>query len=230
MSTAFVTGGNRGLGKALVETLAAQGFMVYAGMRTLADSPFDNELIQPVCMDVQNDASIESAAQLVAKVGTLDILINNAGTNEDITPGGKKERVTTLKRVDRQALLAMFDINAVGPLLVAKYFVPLMTRDNSFIINISSDRALFSNENTIGNYGYRASKIALNMFTQCLLFDIPHNINTFAVHPGWVKTGMNPRGVITPAESAQKILSILDSWQPSMNGAFLDNDGSLFPL
>ena len=104
-----------------------------------------------------------------------------------------------------------------------------MTEANSFLINISSERASFENKNTHANYGYRASKVALNMITQCLLFDLPQNVSTFAVHPGWVKTDLNPSGVLSPEESARSILHILDTWDSSMNGAYLDTDGSPFP-
>lgn len=228
MKIALVTGANRGIGKALVEELEAKGYFVFAGMRNPSKSPFMSNHIAPVALDVLNDASIEAAAKVIANEGSLNILINNAGTNADTTPGGKKEHLTVLSEVSREALLRMFDINTVGPLMVAKYFVPLMT-DDSFIINISSDRASFENENTNANYGYRASKVALNMFTQCLLFDLPKNVSTFAVHPGWVKTDLNPNGVISPTESAQKILHILDAWKPTMNGGYLDTDGSVFP-
>ena len=230
MKRAFVTGANRGIGKALAQELAAKGYFVYVGMRSVSESPFVQETVRPVAIDVLSDESIQKAAKVVSGDGALDILINNAGTNVDITPGGKKEHLTILKDVSREALLAMFDVNSVGPLMVAKYFVPIMTNEGSFIINVSSDRASFANQNTNANYGYRSSKIALNMFTQCLLFDLPKNVSTFAVHPGWVKTDLNPHGVITPAESAQKVLGILDMWKPTMNGTFLDNDGSPFQI
>jgi NAD(P)-dependent dehydrogenase (short-subunit alcohol dehydrogenase family) len=227
MKTALVTGASRGIGKALVEELESKGYFVFAGMREISKSPFKSNAIIPVALDVQEDTSIEDAAKIVAEKGPLDIVINNAGAS--IAPGGKKEHLTVLSEVRREALLTMFDINSVGSLIVTKYFVPLMTNENSFIINISSDRASFENENTNANYGYRSSKVALNMFTQCLLFDLPKNISTFAVHPGWVKTDLNPYGVISPAESAQKILHILAMWKPALNGAYLDTDGSLFP-
>lgn len=229
MKTALVTGSNRGIGKALVVELAAKGYFVFAGMRNIAQSPFGNSDIMPITLDVLDDSSIEQAAHIIASKGTLEILINNAGTNSDTTQGGRNEHLTMLGKVSRKALLRMFDINAIGPLMVAKYFVSLMTNENSFIINISSDRASFEINNTNANYGYRSSKVALNMITQCLLFDLPKNICTFAVHPGWVRTDLNPNGVIMPKESAQKVLHILDVWQPSMNGAFLNNDGNVFP-
>jgi NAD(P)-dependent dehydrogenase (short-subunit alcohol dehydrogenase family) len=229
MKTALVTGANRGIGKALVEALATSGYFVFAGMRHVSKSPFSDQSIMPVALDVQDDAAIKRAAKVAAHKGPLHILINNAGANLDTTPGGKKEHLTVLGELNRQSLLNMFDLNTVSPLIVAKHFVPLMTSDHGFVINISSDRASFENQNTHGNYGYRTSKVALNMATQGLTFDLPQHVSTFAVHPGWVKTDLNPGGVLSPTEAAQKILHILDIWRPSMNGAFLNNDGTVFP-
>lgn len=230
MRVALVTGANRGLGKAFAELLAERGFAVYAGMRKLDTNVFDNELITPIHIDVQDDHTIKAVIEkITTQHKRLDLLINNAGTNTGIAGSGK-EQVGVLKHLDRSALRTMFDVNAIGPLMLVKAAVPLMSEPGSFIINISSDRASFQNENTIGNYGYRGSKVTLNMFTQCLLLDLPKNVSTFAVHPGWVKTDMNPNGVLTPHESASKILAILDTWKPAMNGAYLDNDGGHFPI
>lgn len=88
--TALVTGSNRGLGKGFVEELEAKGYVVFAGMRNLDKNPFDSKNIIPVQLDVLDDASIKKAVKVVAQKGPLEILVNNVGTNEDTTPGGKK--------------------------------------------------------------------------------------------------------------------------------------------
>lgn len=231
MKTALVTGANRGLGLGFAEVLASKGYVVYDGMREVAGFQPPAPNIKPITLDVHDDASIQKAAAAIrADTDTLDLLINSAGLNKDTATSGHKELVTQLDSLDRDALLLMFNINAVGPVMVMKYMVPIMTNPNAFIINISSQRASFSDENESANYGYRASKVALNMFTLASLHDLPQHIQTFAVHPGSVKTDMNPHGTMTPQESASRILSIMDNWQPDMNGAFLNHDGSRYPL
>ena len=160
------------------------------------------------------------------------MLINNAGTNKDTATNNHKELVCTLPQLDRKSLLKMFDINSISPMMVLKYFLPLLKGNPSFAINISSARSSYKDENpnTNGNYGYRASKAALNLMTLGSLFDLPPNVKTFAVHPGSVKTDMNPVGTDLPLEQAKKIISITDNWKEEFNGKFLRFDGTLYPL
>ncbi len=102
----------------------------------------------------------------------------------------------------------------------------------SFIINISSNRASYHDElkNTSGNYGYRASKAALNMMVYCSVFDLPSNIKSFTVYPGRVKSDMNPSGVDDPFKQAEKIVKITKNWQEEFNGRYLRYDGAFYPL
>lgn len=231
MKIAFVTGSGRGLGKGFVDVLVTKGYFVYAGVRD-ASKFSNNEHVTYISVDVSNDENIAQAKdQITKEQGKLHLLINNAGLNKDSATGGQIEKVTKLNSLDRALLQEMFAINTVSPLMIIKSMVSLMTEPESFIINISSNRASFSDTtNTVANYGYRASKVALNMITQALLYDLPQNVSTFAVHPGFVKTDMNPQGILPPAEAAAQILSITEAWNPERNGKYLNNDGSLFPL
>lgn len=126
----------------------------------------------------------------------------------------------------------MFDVNAVSPLMVSKQCVRLMKNDPAFIINISSDRASFKNAmvDSNANYGYKASKAALNMLSKVLVFGLPKNVSVVAVHPGGVRTEMNPGGALEPRPAAAKIHGIIENWDSGLNGQFVYNDGSLHPL
>ncbi len=236
MKTVFITGANRGLGKGFVEYFLKQNFSVFAGVRD--PSSIDQELkenpnLKIVEIDLTSDNSIAEAASVVAyKTQHLDFLINNAGVNKDTATNNHKEKATVLSKLDRQSLLTMFDINSVAPMIVLKKFLPLLTANPSFVINISSGRASYHDEyeNNSGNYGYRASKTALNMFTFCSLFDLPRNVKTFAVHPGGVKTDMNPTGTMFSVDQAEKIITITKNWKDEFNGKFLRFDGTFYPL
>lgn len=226
MKIALVTGATRGIGQGLVQVLSKNGYLVYAGTRNGRPGASYNNVTY-LQLDVQDDHSISSAiTEIKRQQGHLDLLVNNAGIVR--VPPHERETVSSLAVIDRQDMLTLMDVNAVSPLMVIKYAAPIMTRDKCFIVNISSDRSSYFTPDTKGNYGYSASKIALNMITHCLLHDLPDNVSTFAVHPGWVRTDMNPRGVIEPEEAARKILSTLDHWGPTLNGQFLDNDGTQF--
>lgn len=238
MKTAFITGGGKGLGKGFTKFFLKQDFQVFIGV--LGEKEVDAELAKEknlviVKLDVSSDESIKTAFKEVQKkTDHIDFLINNAGLNKDSATGNKKELVCNLKDLDRRALLKMFDINSVAPMLVLKEFVALMKNNPSFVINITSGRSSYKDElmasNNSGNYGYKASKSALNLMTFASVFDLPQNVKTFAVHPGNVQTEMNPKGTDDPQIQAEKVIEITNHWKEEFNGKFLRFDATLYPL
>lgn len=230
---AFVTGASRGLGFGFVQQLVRQGYVVFAGVRSGAEPHPEIGGVEWIPCDVADDGSIaQAAAQVAKKTDRLHLLINNAGVNKDTATGGHKEIVCSLASLDRTALLRMYSVNAVGPIMMVKHFLPLLAAVPSFVINISSCRASFHDEfaNDNPNYGYRASKIALNMLTHGLVMDLPPAVRTCAVHPGYIRTDMNPTGIDDPLEQAERILQIPARWKNEWNGAFLRYDGTVYPL
>jgi len=231
MKTALVTGANRGLGKGFVEYLVSIGYEVFAGVRKL-DSITATDKVIPVELDISNDENIKNAFKYISsKTKPLDLIVNNAGVNKVSATNNNKELVSKLDKLDRNALNHMFDVNAVSPLILTKEFLPLLTSNPSFVINISSCRASFNDEypNSSGNYGYRASKSALSMLTFCSIMDLPDNVKTFSVHPGDVKTDMNEDGKDLPFDQAKIIVDITNNWKDEMNGRFLRYDGTYYP-
>ncbi len=232
MKTAIVTGANRGLGLGFVRMLSQNGYRVYAAMRDIRGFELKSDNIIPAKLDVEKDDLIKGLVQLVKNNSdTVSLLINNAGLNKDTVAAGNKDVVCTLDQLDRAALNKMFDVNATSPIILARYITPLMIA-GGVIVNISSCRGSFhdENENTSANYGYRASKTALNMLTLAMVEDLPSNIGVVAVHPGSVQTDMNPNGLTSPEEAAKLIYdNIVDSWSPEKTGSFLRTDGSKYP-
>jgi len=236
MKSVFITGSNRGLGKGFVEYFLNDNYKVFAGVRKIQNIDtklLNNRNLVPVVIDVGDDYSIKSAYEIIKKQSSsLDYLINNAGLNKDSATNSNAELVCNLNNLDRKSLLIMFNVNTISPLLVTKIFLPLLNTNPSFVVNISSARSSYydENPNTNGNYGYRASKTALNMMTYCSLFDLPKNIKTFTIHPGSVRTDMNPMGTDTPIDQASKIIAITKNWDDDFNGKFLRFDRTIYPL
>lgn len=231
MKYAFVTGGNRGIGRGFVDYLYDQGYFVFGGTRKITEKNKDR--LVWIEIDLTSDTSIELSGQKIREYTTsLDLLINNAGVNKDSATGSRKELVSNLTNLDRKSLLTMFEINTIAPLLLTKELLSLLKNADSFVINISSCRASYNDEyeNSTANYGYRASKTALNMMTYTSTWDLPTNVKTFAVHPGSVKTDMNADGIHAPYDQAKKMLDIVKNWKDEFNGMFLRFDGSLYPL
>ena len=86
--------------------------------------------------------------------------------------------------------------------------------------------------NSGGKYGYCASKAALNMITKILSFDLrEHGIVVISLHPGWVQTPMtrNEDAPLTPAESIEGMLQVIESLEMKDTGRFLDWKGNEIP-
>ncbi len=233
MKSAFITGANRGLGFAFVECLLDEGYQVFAGARKITDALPKRDNLAWVQCDVTDDISIDRAVkEVLVKTESLTFLINNAGVNKDTIPEGDKDLVSTLGHLDRKALINMFDINSVSPLVVTQKFLPFLKDSPSFVINISSARASFQDGHagSTANYGYAASKVALNMLTFCSEAELPKNVKTFAINPGGVKTDMNPDGLNDPREKAEEIIGLTKNWKEEYNGRFVNHDGTLYPL
>jgi len=211
---AFVTGADRGLGFALAERLLDRGWRVFAG-RYLPDWPALGALagryegrLHVVPLDVTDDASVQKAADAVARVtDRVDLLINNAGV---ISP--------TLERSigepqDDAEMRRLYDVNAVGPLRVVQSFLPLTDRSAlKRLCFVSSEAGSINRCERTAWYGYCMSKAALNMGVAIL-----HNLlraegYTFRVyHPGWMRTYMRgtkaTEGDMEPEEAAVPALA-----------------------
>jgi NAD(P)-dependent dehydrogenase (short-subunit alcohol dehydrogenase family) len=124
--TVLVTGANRGIGRALVtEALARGARRVYAGTRQPLAHP--DGRVTPLTLDVTDPRQIEAAAD---QVGTLDVLVNNAGVAlyDDLT--------------DRAALERSLEVNFFGPYEVTQAFLPQLIRSRGAIVNNVSLMAL----------------------------------------------------------------------------------------
>lgn len=232
MKYAFVTGGNRGLGKGFVEYLSSNGYTVFCGYRNSKLETLNPNIIN-IHLDVLDDSSIDMAFNTISNYTRhLDLLVNNAGVSKDTVVVNNKQLSNNLDTLDRETILKMFNINSISPLMIIKRFKPLLINSkSSFIINISSARASFKDEwgYEIANYGYRGSKAALNIMTRSLLVELPKNVKTFSVDPGDVNTDMNDEGEVDIVEAAKRIIRIVDNWRDEFNGEFMRWSGEIYP-
>ncbi|GAA2324390.1 SDR family oxidoreductase [Streptomyces kunmingensis] len=169
----LVTGGGRGIGKALVDGLFQRGAKkVYATARdprTITDPR-----AVPLALEVTDPASVEAAARLA---GDVSILINNAGVAHH----------TNFLDSPIDDVRADFETNFYGPLLTARAFVPVIERaGGGHILNVHS---VLSWVGLAGSYS--ASKAALWSQTNSLRLDLaPRGISVTGLHVGYVDTDM----------------------------------------
>jgi NAD(P)-dependent dehydrogenase (short-subunit alcohol dehydrogenase family) len=227
--TALVTGGSRGLGRALGEALAAAGARVVLVARhpeplaeAVATIRNAGGEAHAVAADVADkDASAAIAAQAAALIGPIDILVNNAGTLGPVP-------LQMLLDTDCEDLERALAVNLVGPFRLAKALLgPMVLRGAGVLVNISSDAAVEPYPRW-GAYG--ASKAALDHLGRIWAAELEGTgVRVLTVDPGEMNTAMHaqampeadPALLADPARVARKILTLLDA--PS--GARLSGGG-----
>ena len=227
MKNIFITGGNRGIGKGLVEIFSENNRVFFSARdkqkaRSVIES-IGNENIDYVIMDVSDERNVQNGIEaLKEKTDSIDILINNAG----ILIPGLKHKIDAVE-TDDESILKTFNINTVGVLRVCKAVLPLM-RPTSRIINISSGMGQMEGMAT-GSIAYRLSKSALNALTIVLSQELSSkDIKVNAICPGWVQTDMGGyEATLTVKESVESIkkFALSDDFP---NGKFLRH-GEILP-
>ncbi|MEU8814424.1 SDR family oxidoreductase [Actinoplanes sp. NPDC048796] len=175
-SVALVTGGSRGIGKALVEELYARGAAkVYATARD--PRTVTNPDAVPLALEVTDEASVAAAA---AQAGDITILINNAGI-----ASGASFLDSPLDEVRRD-----MEANFYGPLLLTRAFAPIIERNGGgHILNVHSALSWFADGGP-----YSASKAALWSQSNSLrLLLRPRHIAVTGLHVGYVDTDMTTK-------------------------------------
>lgn len=174
--SALVTGGGRGIGRAIVETFIEEGATVMTCGRGGLPEGLDSA-VHWVTTDVSESRSVEALKQSVVEVlGSLDILINNAGVQIEKT-------VVESTDEDWEAVMG---VNAKGVFQVCRAFVPVM-RSGGSIINIGSISGLVADP---GMALYNASKAFVHGLTRSIAVDHGPAIRCNAICPGWITTGM----------------------------------------
>jgi NAD(P)-dependent dehydrogenase (short-subunit alcohol dehydrogenase family) len=171
----LVTGASSGIGRMIAETLAADGYFVYAGARKQADLDALNEIpnIQSVRLDVTKQDEIEAAVETVRAGGKgLYGLVNNAGI---LTLG-------PITEIDENELAWILDVNLMGVYRITKAFAPLIIESKGRISNISSIAGILS-----GMFWapYSMSKHALEAYTDALADEMAlFDVHVSAINPG----------------------------------------------
>jgi NAD(P)-dependent dehydrogenase (short-subunit alcohol dehydrogenase family) len=228
---AAVIGSSGGVGGALAGLLADDGTFVYAFSRTGTET---DPRLRPGRIDLQDESSLAAAAASLASEPPLDLVIVATGVLHAETVAPEK----ALRDLDPGNFARYFAVNATGPAIVAKHFVPLLSRSGSPVFAALSARVGSIGDNRLGGwYGYRASKAALNMIVKTLAIELgrtrPEAI-CVALHPGTVDTPLSrpfqrrvAQGqLLDPVVSASRLLGVIATLRCEDSGSCIGWDGA----
>ena len=221
----FITGGNRGIGKGLVNILEKENNVIFSvresakGDETIRN--LKSQKLKYVVLDVDNYESVHQAKKIIkSKMDTIDILFNNAGI---LIPQYGVPAVET----SEELILKTFQTNTLGPLRIIKSLLDMIPKGGR-IVNISSGMGQLD-EMEGGSLAYRLSKTSLNALSKILSVELEkREIFVNAICPGWVQTDMGGSNAsLTVEESTEKIVAFaLNEEFP--NGKFLRH-GEILP-
>lgn len=218
MATVLVTGANRGIGLQLCRQFAERGDEVIAVCRETTDelSALGVRIIDGI--DVSSGDAVETLRQEIEGL-SIDILVNNAGILLRETFGD----------IDYDAMAEQYFVNTLGPLRVTEALADNL-HEGSKVAIVSSRVGSIEDNGSGGNYGYRASKAAVNMVGTNLKHELrPRGIAVALLHPGLVATDMTGGSGIAPADSARGLIERIDELTLETSGGFWHAEGYTLP-
>lgn len=219
MANILVTGANRGIGLEFCRQLSARGDAVIAVCRKASAElqALGVRVIEGI--DVSQPADMLRLQQALGKQ-KLDVLINNAGILV-------RDKLSELKFDDIEKQI---NINALAPLRVTHSLLGNLGK-GSKVITITSSMGSIDDNTSGGYYGYRMSKVAVNMAMKSLSLDLAdREISVLLLHPGYVITDMTDhQGNVTPEESVNGLIARIDELDLQASGSFLHAKGHSMP-
>lgn len=225
--SAIVVGAAGGLGEALADALDEEG--LYGAVHRFARRFGGARHI-----DITDEASVAAAAASMAQGPPPALIIVATGVLHDGDHG--PERAT--KALDPVWMARNFAVNAIGPALIAKHFLPLMPKNGRTVFAALSARVGSISDNRMGGWhSYRASKAALNQLIRTIAIEERRRNSSaivVALHPGTVDTALSRpfQGNVAPGQlfdagrAAVQLLDVLDGLRPPDSGKLFAWDGA----
>ena len=223
MKSAVVVGASGGIGAALVAALAEEGIAVRGFARSFEGADR---------IDLLDEDSIAAAAASLS--APPDLVFVATGLLHDGDRGPEK----SMAALDPAWLARQYAVNAIGPALVAKYFLPRMPRTGRCVFAALSARVGSISDNRLGGwYGYRAAKAALNQLIRTIAVEERRRNDRSIVvglHPGTVATalskpfqaGVRADQLFMPDRAAVQLLDVIDGLKAPDSGKLFGWDGA----
>ena len=224
---AVVAGSSGGIGRALLGRLATQPrFCAALGLGRSSSPP----------LDLTDEESIAQAARHVQGLGA-DVRLVIDATGFLHMDGFAPEK--SWRDLDATHMARAFALNAIGPALLMKHFLPLLPRQGRAVFATLSARVGSIGDNRLGGwYSYRASKAALNQFVRTAAIELGRRQPAalcVALHPGTVATRLSAPfakaglDLQTAEEAADRLLDVIERLAPASTGGFFDYKGAPVP-
>ena len=220
---AVIVGGTGAIGQAIADQLNKIGFSdtIKIGTKTSPSIDFNDE-----------NSILESVEYIKKKNKPISIFFDATG----ILHLNDSMPEKTLKNIEFEFTKQNFLINAIGPALLIKHFVPLLDKEEkSIFASLSAKVGSISDNGYGGWYSYRASKAALNQLIKTASIEMKvknKKAIIVALHPGTVKSNLSKPfqktnlKIQNPEESAKHLVKIINSIDQSQTGKFFNWDGS----
>jgi NAD(P)-dependent dehydrogenase (short-subunit alcohol dehydrogenase family) len=230
-NSAVIIGASGGIGGAFEAALIEEGAFatVFGFARSRSGSQH---------LDLLDEASIAAAAAHVAKGPPPSLVIVATGLLHDGDQGPEK----ALRDLDPAWLARVYAVNAIGPALVAKHFLPIMPKTGRVVFAALSARVGSISDNHLGGWhGYRASKAALNMMLRTIAIEERRRNDrsiVVALHPGTVDTALSrpfqghvqPGRLFDAERAALQLLDVIEGLKVPDSGRQFDYEGIEVPF
>ena len=214
----LITGANRGIGLELCRPLQGRGETVIAVCRQASPE------LETLGVRIESGVELSNESAIAALGGRLgDLLLDGAILNAGIL------EADDLPSLQAESVLRQFEVNALAPLLLARALLPHLGEGSKLAL-ITSRMGSIDDNGSGGYYGYRMSKVALNMAGRSLAIDLrPRGIAVAILHPGMVATRMVGFSGIPPQEAARGLVARIDALSPATSGDFFHANGEPLP-
>lgn len=228
MSTAVITGANRGIGLELTRRYLDAGWRVFAvnrGHSSDLRSLKDNPRLALLKAELTNPQDLTRVAERLEDE-VVDLVINNAGIMGTGAARPERRHRQGLQDFSRDEWRAVFEINLFTPMHLLALLRPRLAA-GARLVTVSSCMGSIS-DNEFGSwYAYRASKAAVNSLMKSVALELGDAAIAIALHPGWVRTDMGgPEADIDVQTSVAGMIEVIEGLTPGDNGAFIGFDGS----
>ena len=232
MKKVAVIGSSGAIGNAFLEHYIKDESVENIFSFSRSNIPIENNKVIHSLIDVENEASIQKAAESLEEV-KLDEIIIASGLLHTKDFGPEK----SIRDLKADNILKILSVNTVGPAIVGKYFLPLLNKNNKSVMAFLSARVGSISENKLGGwYSYRASKAALNQIIKNFSIEI-NRVNPQAIilglQPGTVesnfsqpfKKNVKEGNLFTAEYSVSMLLNVINSCNTKDSGKLIGWDG-----